>query len=264
MNPMVGIIGGTGIHDREIFSQVEEVTRQTTYGKAYLKFAKYKNKEIIFLERHGSGHSLAPHEINYRANIQALKELGVEKVIATAAVGAINPKFSIGTFALVDDFIDFTKQRKSTFFADTEEGIVHIDMTEPYCPELRKCIWHAGESIGLEIIKGGTYVCTEGPRFETKAEINAFSVMGADVVGMTNVPEVILAREMGLCYATIAMVTNYAAGISGNTLTHKEVIDNMNIMSQKLKDLLVTTIDTLPADRTCQCKYASHERGSLK
>lgn len=264
MNPIVGIIGGTGINDREIFTHVEEITMQTACGKAYLKCAKYKSNDIVFLERHGAGHSLAPHEINYRANIKALKDIGVERIIATAAVGAINPGYEVGSLALIDDFIDFTKNRKSTFFEDTWEGIVHTDMSQPYCQELGKYILDAGKSIGVDIIDGGTYVCTEGPRFETKAEIKAFSLMGADVVGMTNIPEAVLSREMGMCYAAVAMVTNFAAGISKTPLTHKEVIDNMSLMSQKVKDLIVTAIDKLPSHRNCQCKYAAREQGTLK
>lgn len=264
MKPAVGIIGGTGIHHEEIFTDVEEITVQTRYGSVPLKSAKYKDERLIFLERHGKNHILAPHEINYRANIAALKELGVERIIATAAVGAINPEYKVGSFALIHDFIDFTKQRKSTFFEDTTEGIVHIDLSEPYCPELRNSILQVGKSKGLKIHDKGTYICTEGPRFETKGEIKAFSFMGADLVGMTNVPEVILAREMGICYAAIAMITNYAAGISRNALTHKEVIENMQQMSDNLRGLLLAAIDELPPSRECECKYSIRELGSLK
>lgn len=264
MDQKIAIIGGTGIYHEGLFSKMEEMAVNTPYGMAYLKSARYKTSNIFFLERHGKGHSLAPHEINYKANIWALKETGVERIIATAAVGAINPDFEVGSFALIDDFIDFTKSRKSTYFEVTTEGIVHIDMSEPYCPETRQYIIKAGDLAGVRIRNGGTYICTEGPRFETKAEIRAYASMGADVVGMTNVPEVILAREKGICYSVIAMITNYAAGVSKAPLTHKEVIDNMNKMSDNLKKIVISLIDILPSFRGCMCNFSTSEQGSLK
>lgn len=264
MKPIVAIIGGTGIHYDEIFTDIEDMTIKNTYGEVSLKSVTYDSKRLIFLERHGKGHSLAPHEVNYKANIMALYELGVERIIATAAVGAVNPLCSVSSFILIDDFIDFTKQRSSTFFENTQEGIVHVDMSEPYCRELRNIITKAGSKTNISVRDGGTYICTEGPRFETRAEIKSFSVLGADVVGMTNVPEVVLAREKGICYSAIAMVTNYAAGISRIPLTHREVIENMNQMSNNLKILLLASIDIIPANRECQCKHSTIEKGSLK
>jgi len=264
MKPAVAIIGGTGIRYKEIFTDIEDITMKNLYGEVNLKSVNYNGKTVIFLERHGKGHSLAPHEVNYRANIMALHELGVERIIATAAVGAVNPKYKVGSFLLIDDFMDFTKQRNSTFFENTKDGIMHVDMSEPYCRELRNIILEASSTAGISVHDGGTYVCTEGPRFETKAEIKAYSILGADVVGMTNVPEVVLAREKGICYSAIAMVTNYAAGISSNILTHKEVIDNMKQMSNYLRSLLLAAIDIMPEKRECKCKYSTIEKGSLK
>ncbi|KPU44191.1 S-methyl-5'-thioinosine phosphorylase [Oxobacter pfennigii] len=264
MNSKIAIIGGTGIYHGDIFSDMEDIKADTPYGIVYLKSARYKTKDILFLERHGKGHALAPHEVNYRANIWALHSLGAKRVIATAAVGAINTEFQVGSFALVDDFIDFTKGRKSTYFEETNEGIVHIDMSAPYCPDTRKYIIKAASNENIKIRNGGIYICTEGPRFETKAEIRAYAKMGADMVGMTNVPEVILAREKGLCYAAIALITNYAAGVSKTPLTHKEVIDNMNLMSGNLKKLMASLLESLPEESECTCRFAAKEQGSLQ
>jgi len=264
MKPAIGIIGGTGVNNFEMFKDIEKLAIDTEYGIVNLKSAKYKDTTLFFLERHGKNHCCAPHEVNYRANISALKLLGVERIIATAAVGSINKEFKVGSFVIIDDFIDFTKSRKSTFFENTDEGILHIDMSEPYCPELRSYILSSCASSGINANNGGTYICTEGPRFETKAEIRAFSYIGADVVGMTNVPEVVLAREKAMCYATVAMVTNYAAGISKAPLTHREVIENMRYMSKSFNKLLLSLIEELPEIKGCACEYSTREQGNLK
>ena len=188
---------------------------------------------MVFLPRHGTGHSVPPHRINYQANIWGMRALGVEAIIATAAVGSLNPEMRPGDFVFVDQFIDFTKNRRQTFFDGRENGVAHLDFTEPYCPALRKTMAAAAGELrarpGAEFAfhEKGVYICTEGPRFETPAEIRAYALLGADVVGMTSYPEVALAREAGICYATIAMVTNLAAGMAGGRLTHEEVLEVM-------------------------------------
>jgi 5'-methylthioadenosine phosphorylase len=175
----------------------------------------------------------------------------------------MNVKIKPGDFVIIDQFLDFTKNRPSTFFNYTE-GVVHIDMTEPYCMEIRNSFINSCTKHGIECFNNGTYVCTEGPRFENKAEINMFKLLGGDVVGMTNYPEVILAREANLCYATVAMVTNYATGISMHPLTHKEVMDNMQLMSDNIKNLFLSSIKDISLNKNCNCKYSTQELGNLK
>ncbi|AVX20470.1 5'-methylthioadenosine phosphorylase [Carboxydocella sporoproducens DSM 16521] len=259
----VAIIGGTGVYDPRLFSDLRDELLENEYGTTSVKIGLYKGKEIAFLNRHGAGHSVPPHLVNYRANIKALKDLGVQRIFATAAVGSLKQEFPPGAFVLVDQFLDFTKQRESTFFTGGEKGVIHIDMTEPYCPHLREIIAQAASRKGIEIAKGGVYVCTEGPRFETPAEIRMYRSLGGDLVGMTSVPEVVLAREAEICYATIAMVTNFAAGISPTPLTHTEVLETMAQNASKLQTLLLEVMDNLPQERNCSCGRAISDLGSL-
>lgn len=247
------IIGGTGVYDPRILENLREERVATPYGEVLLRAGTYKGEEVIFLPRHGAAHSVPPHLINYRANIWALKKSGVERVIATTAVGSTNPQMQPGHFVLTDQFLDFTKGRPSTFFDGGEAGVVHIDVTEPYCPEVRAVLRDAASRLGITAHWGGTYACTEGPRFETPAEINMIRQLGGDLVGMTNVPEVVLAREAGLCYATISMVTNLGAGMSPTPLTHEEVLDVMAQNAENLKALAMATLEAIPAQRGCRC-----------
>lgn len=246
----LAIIGGTGVYDPSILDEIKEEKVQTKWGKVKMKVGKYDNKLIAFMPRHGEDHSVPPHLINYRANIMALKLLGVKNIIATAAVGSLRMDMKPGDFVFIDQFLDFTKSRVQTF---VEEGVIHLDMTEPYCPGLRDVLAQAAEALKLSYHTKGTYVCTEGPRFETPAEINMFAKLGGDLAGMTSVPEVVLAREAQMCYATIAMVTNAAAGISPERLSHQEVLDIMDENAEKLRGLVMRTIAMLDENRTCLC-----------
>lgn len=253
----LAIIGGTGVYDPRILSEIREESVATPYGGVTLRVGTYEGEQVAFLPRHGARHSVPPHLINYRANIWALKLLGVERVLATTAVGSVNKAMKPGDFVLTDQFIDFTKNRVSTFFEGGEAGVVHTDFTDPYCPECRAVLARAAEAIGITAHLGGTYVCTEGPRFETPAEIRMFATLGGDLVGMTNVPEVTLAREAGLCYATVSMVTNFAAGISPNALTHEEVLEVMAANAENLKRLVMGTLTAIPVERGCTCGRAA-------
>jgi 5'-methylthioadenosine phosphorylase len=257
----LAIIGGTGVYDPRILADIREQSVTTPYGEVSLRVGTYEGMEVAFLPRHGAKHSVPPHLINYRANIWALKLIGVERVIATTAVGSLNKAMKPGDFVITDQFLDFTKNRVNTFFDGGEMGVVHTDVTEPYCPEIRKVLVAAAAEIGITAHNGGTYVCTEGPRFETPAEIRMFATLGGDLVGMTNVPEVTLAREAGLCYATVSMVTNFAAGISPNALTHEEVLEVMAANSENLKRLVMGTLRAIPVERGCGCGRTS---GALK
>lgn len=259
----IGFIGGTGVYDPALLSGISEENVSTEYGAVKVKIGEYKGISVAFLARHGEDHAVPPHKINYRANIMAMKKLGVERIIATGAVGSLNLEMQPGEFVMVDQFLDFTKNRVQTFFEDNDRGVMHVDMTEPYCLELRKIVANAARSLELPVKTRGTYVCTEGPRFETPAEIKMYSSLGGDLVGMTSVPEVVLAREAEICYATIAMVTNFAAGISPTPLTHAEVIEAMRQNNENLKRLIMRTIEIVPGERKCQCQNALEELGSL-
>lgn len=252
----IAIIGGTGVYDPSMLTDIREQKIETRFGKARVKIGSYQGKEIAFMARHGEDHSVPPHLVNYRGNIAALKKLGVKSIFATAAVGSLNPDMKPKQFVFMDQFLDFTKARASTF---VEEGVVHLDMTDPYCPELRQLLAAAAGELGLEHHQGGTYVCAEGPRFETPAEIKMFRQLGGDLVGMTSVPEVVLAREAEMCYATIAMVTNFAAGISPTKLSHQEVVEIMNENADNLRKLIMQTVSMLDEDRTCLCQQALQE-----
>lgn len=254
MPGLAAIIGGTGVYDPGMLEKVETVETTNIYGKTVYYKGIYKGREVIFQPRHGSNHQLPPHAINYRANIMGLKEAGVTRVIATAAVGSMSRGMPPGSAVLIDQFIDHTRQRVSTFFEGGEEGVVHTDFTVPYCPQLRSCIKEAGQGSPLDIVDYGTYVCTEGPRFETPAEITMFKSWGGDLAGMTNAPEVMLAREAGLCYATICFVTNYAAGISRDRLSHQEVLDMMAENIDHIRELIMGTLDILPGTFDCHCR----------
>lgn len=260
----IAIIGGTGVYDPRILSDIIEEEIITPYGPVQYKQGKYLNQTVAFIPRHGSHHSIPPHLINYRANIWAMKKLGVTDIISTTAVGSLNLAMKPGDFVLVDQFLDFTKARTSTFYEGGNRGVVHVDMSEPYCPSLRKLVLTAGQQTGISVHPKGVYVCTEGPRFEAPAEIKAFALLGGDLVGMTNVPEVVLAREAEICYSTISMVTNYAAGISTLPLTHGEVLDTMRDNSENIKTLIMKTIELLNPDTDCSCRHALKEFGGFK
>ncbi|MBT9172070.1 MAG: S-methyl-5'-thioinosine phosphorylase [Syntrophomonadaceae bacterium] len=250
----LAIIGGTGVYDPQMLEGLRTFEVNTRYGSALLSQGSFRGQEVVFLARHGSKHGTPPHKVNYRANIAALLKLGAEKVVATAAVGSLNEKMPPGSMILLEQFLDFTKAREATFFDGGESGVVHSDFTAPYCPEINERLLAAARSAELELQSGAVYVCTEGPRFETPAEIKMFRQLGGDLVGMTNVPEVVLAREAGLCYSTVALSTNFAAGISKTVLTHREVLEMMAENRAKVRCLLKEAIVALAYSRTCTCQ----------
>ncbi len=259
----IGIIGGTGFYEPGIIDEEKDLTTSTPYGPASLKTGVYKEWEVVFLSRHGARHTVPPHLVNYRANIWALREIGVEKVIATATVGSLQKDLRPGEIMLVDQFLDFTKSRVQTFFEGNGSGLLHVDLTTPYCPSLREEIYRSAGGIQVRLHNGGTYVCTEGPRYETPAEIKMFHGLGGDVVGMTSVPEVVLAREAELCYATIALVTNYAAGICTRPLTHHDVVAAMYKAKGVLSRIILSVLENVSQSRPCDCSRAARELGSL-
>ena len=252
----LAVIGGTGVYDPDWLANSVARDIDTPYGPTRVTEGRLAgvDEPVYFMNRHGAGHSVPPHRVNYRANLAALKALGVTRVVATAAVGSLNIAMGPGHIVLCDQFLDFTKARPTTFFDGGEQGVVHTDMTEPYCPDIRATLEGVAASLGLPATNGGVYVATEGPRFESPAEIRAYRMLGGDLVGMTGVPEVVLARELGLCYATVALVTNYAAGISPHPLTHQEVLDVMGGHAVSLRRLLSAALPAIRGRRACQCQ----------
>ena len=211
---MLGVIGGTGLTK---LSNLETIRRQlvrTPYGEPSgpLTFGKMGGREVAFLARHGYGHTIPPHLVNYRANLWALHSQGVQNVVSIASVGGIRSDLGPGVIAVPDQIIDYTWGRRCTLYDGEDKAVVHIDFTRPYCDELRGSILAAALAAGEAIVEGGVYAATQGPRLETAAEIDRLERDGADMVGMTGMPEASLARELGLCYAAIAVVANHAAG----------------------------------------------------
>ncbi|MEO0143389.1 MAG: S-methyl-5'-thioadenosine phosphorylase [candidate division WOR-3 bacterium] len=249
----IGIIGGSGLYKIEGVEIIKEIEINTPFGKPsdnYI-YAKYKNFEIFFLSRHSREHSIPPHKINFRANIYGFKLLNVERIIGVSAVGGITKK--PGEIVITSDFIDFSK-RVNTFYDGKK--VIHIDVSEPFCPILRNCLIESSKKLNIDVHSFGVYVQTEGPRLETPSEIKMFRMMGADVVGMTLVSEAILSRELEICYAGINVVTNYAAGIEGKKLTTKEVIENMNKNLYKVQSIILNAFDFIPVERNCPCSKA--------
>lgn len=247
------LIGGTGVYDAESLLDAHDVDVDTPYGTTICTVGAYHEKSVAFMPRHGKDHHVAPHQVNYKANIWALKELGVTQIFATAAVGSLRLALPPGALVIVDQFLDFTKARSLTYFENGNQ-VTHTDMSDPYCGRLRNHLHRIAQGKNIAITNGATYVCAEGPRFETPAEIRFYSQIGGDVVGMTTVPEVVLAKELGLCYATVAMVTNFAAGMTGQPISHEEVLAVMADNVHKMRDLFFATIDALDTRVSCACR----------
>jgi 5'-methylthioadenosine phosphorylase len=257
--PKIGIIAGSGFYEIEGV-EVKEVKRLTTpYGEPsdIYRICEMSGVEIAFLTRHGTPHRIPPHRINYRANIWGFRELGVERVLSVNAAGGISRRLRPGDLVIADQIIDLTQGRASTFYDENE--VVHIDFTAPFCNELRATLISAGEESGTETKGSGTYICVNGPRLESKAEIEYFSMIGADIVGMTVMPETCLARELELCFSCIAVVTNYAAGISEKRLTTTEVMETMKRSLERVRNLIAEALTMIPGSRTCDCKNALKE-----
>jgi 5'-methylthioadenosine phosphorylase len=211
---MLGIIGGTGLTKLANLEIAHRQVVRTPYGEpsGALIFGRMCGEEVVFLPRHGYGHTIPPHEVNYRANLWALKEYGVDRVMSVATVGGINPKLPLGSLVVPDQLIDYTWGRAHTFTISGDKPVTHLDFTEPYCRAMRRDILRAAAQKQIDIRDGGVYAAAQGPRLETAAEINRFERDGADMVGMTGMPETYLARELDICYAAIGVVVNDAAG----------------------------------------------------
>jgi 5'-methylthioadenosine phosphorylase len=254
----IGIIGGSGLYNIEGIRNVKKVLVTTPFGQPSDKFilGELEGKEIVFLPRHGIGHRISPSEINYRANIYAMKKLDVERIISVTACGSLKQELKPLDFVVVDQFVDRTNHaREMTFF---KQGIVaHIVFAHPICKELSESVYRSGSTLGLNMHKGGTYINMEGPAFSTLAESQLYRSWNMDVIGMTNMPEAKLAREAEICYSTLAAVTDYDCWYPGHeSVTIEIVIQNLLKNIENAKKIISRVIKDLPAERNCSCKDA--------
>ena len=251
----LAIIGGTGVYDPKLFEDIKEVKIPTPYGPTspFLTIGKFKDTNVAFIPRHGRDHSIPPHRINYRANIFALKEIGVERIIAVSSVGSLKEDLKPGEFVFPDQFIDRTKNRLDTFFEGAR--VVHISSADPFCPQLLNLLSSVSRKNSIISHKGATYVCIEGPRFSTRSESKLFRQWGADIVGMTLYPECMLAREAEICYVSLSMVTDYDVW-AGKPVSAEEVSTVMGNNISSAKKLLLSALEVLPTERTCNCSRA--------
>ncbi len=257
-NVEIGIFGGTGIYDSGILKNSKEITVDTPYGKTSdsITVGEFNGRNVAFMPRHGKKHTIPPHLINFRANIWAFKELGVKRIIAPSAVGSLKEEFEPGHFALPSQFIDFTKSRKGTFSEDGK--VIHISVADPFCPELQNVILNITKKEKIQMHENCTYVCIEGPRFSTKSESRFFRTTGADIIGMTLVPECQLAREAQICYVSISTVTDYDVWAE-KPVTAKEVMETLAKNVETTKKILTLVIDQIPEIKSCSCEKALEE-----
>jgi len=260
----IGVIGGSGIYDIEGITETHTKKIRTPFGDPSDKMVigNLEGIPVAFLPRHGRGHSIMPSELNSKANIYALKSLGVEQIISISACGSLKEELKPRDIVIPDQLFDRTRQRPYTFFG---EGIVaHIGFANPYCPELSRILYGVAKELEFPVHLGGTYVCIEGPQFSTKAESKVFRSLGFSIIGMTNLPEAKLAREAEVCYATLGLVTDYDVWKEGEEVSVEKVIGNLLANIEKVKKLIKAAIPRLERERKCECasalKYAIQTR----
>jgi len=247
---MLAIIGGSGLYSLgEEFHLRDQVSRNTPYGdtSADVLLGRWQDVEVAFLPRHGAGHRVPPHAVNYRANIYALKQVGVSKIIAVNAVGGISADMAPRTLALPEQLIDYSSGRQHSYFDGADGEVRHVDFSRPYSDLLRDCLKQAGAQLGYAVVAAGTYGSTNGPRFETAAEIKRMQRDGCSIVGMTGMPEAALARELEIDYACLAVVANWAAGIDNSDLSMPEILANLEHGILQVRPLLLAAAKLLPA-----------------
>lgn len=250
----LAVIGGSGLY--ALLEGATEHVVDTPYGSPSdaITIAEVAGRRLAFLPRHGRDHRHPPHRIPYRANLWALRSLGVRQVLAPCAVGGLRPELGPGTFVVPDQLIDRTSGRAQTYY---DRGAVHVSFADPYCPVGRSTLLTAGAERDVPAVDGGTVVVVEGPRFSTRAESRWFTSIGGTVVNMTGHPEAVLARELALCYSSIALVTDHDAGVpGGGSVTQEEVFRVFGENTNRLRELLFTAVATLPVDRDCPCGHA--------
>ena len=250
MSIKVAVIGGSGMDDPKLMKDIEEKSVDTPYGapSSHLTIGKINNVDVVILARHGKDHSIYPTGVNYRANLYALKEEGCTHILATTAVGSLKEEIKPGHLVFLDQFIDFTKHRPLTFY--TEEA-VHTPMSDPFCEKLRAILVESARDLGLHNHDKGTVAAIEGPRFSTRAESHMFRLLGADVINMSTVPEAILARELGICYQSIAMSTDYDCWREDETTVTWDMI--VKVMSQNADNVKRLLLGAIPNIRYTEC-----------
>ncbi|MAG38464.1 S-methyl-5'-thioadenosine phosphorylase [Candidatus Woesearchaeota archaeon] len=253
----IGIIGGSGVYDPNLLQESKQIKIHTPFGPTsdLVTTGKIEGIEVVIIPRHGSKHTINPTNVNYRANIWAMKELKVTHILAPSAVGSLREEYKPGDLVFTSQFIDRTTKRKSTFYEGNQ--VVHIGTADPTCPEIRDLLAIEAEKLGFSFHKEGTCVTIEGPRFSTRAESKAFQMWGGDIIGMTMVPECVLAREAEICYSTIAMVTDYDVWKEGEEVSNEKVLKTMSENLENVKKLLIITIKAIAKlNRNCSCKNA--------
>jgi 5'-methylthioadenosine phosphorylase len=253
----IGIIGGSGLYSMPGLTDVRELAQETPFGApsdAYV-LGTLAGKKVAFLTRHGRGHRILPTELNFRANIYGFKQLGVERIVSVSAVGSLKEEHKPGEFVIVDQFVDRTRHRVDTFFGD---GIVaHIAFADPVCPQLAETVVRACKQAGVVAKRGGTYLCMEGPQFSTKAESNLYRSWGMDVIGMTNLQEAKLAREAEICYATVAMVTDYDCWHPHHdSVTMEQIVAVLLKNAENACNVVREAVAEMPRERSCKCGSA--------
>jgi 5'-methylthioadenosine phosphorylase len=249
--PPVGIIGGTGLY--AFLSDAHRMSVRTPFGEHSegLTRGRVEGREVVFIPRHGLGHRLAPHTINYRANLWALAGLGVEQVLAPCAVGSLQPHLVPGSIVVPDQLVDLTRQRRQSF---VDEGMFHVAFADPYCPVIRETLLRAAKRDAAPATAGGVMVVIEGPRFSTRAESLAHSRAGYSVINMTGMPEAVLARELAMCYATLALVTDFDAGTThDDAVTQSKAVETFARGVDSLRQVLASAVLLLPHERSCSC-----------
>ncbi|MBM3789737.1 MAG: S-methyl-5'-thioadenosine phosphorylase [Acidobacteria bacterium] len=250
----IGIIGGSGLYDMKELAEREEMTMETPFGapSENLVVGRIHGRRVAFLARHGRGHRLIPSELNFRANIYALKMLGVERILSASAVGSLREEIAPLDIVLPDQFVDRTRGRIGTFFG---QGLAaHVNFADPVCPELMDVVCGSARAVGLAARRGGTYLCMEGPAFSTRAESNLYRRWGMDVIGMTNLQEAKLAREAEICYLTLALVTDYDCWHDDHDSVSVDlIIQNLQQNSRNAQSLIVQAVQDLPPGRSCSC-----------
>ncbi|HLY19667.1 MAG TPA: S-methyl-5'-thioadenosine phosphorylase [Bryobacteraceae bacterium] len=257
MQTKIGIIGGSGLYSIPGFEVQEEVVLETPFGAPSdnLVVGRLAGHSVAFLARHGRGHRIAPSELNFRANIYALKSLGVERIVSLSAVGSLKEEHKPLDFVIPDQFVDRTRGRISTFFG---EGLVaHVSFSDPVCPQLAEVVRQACSAAGVNTKAGGTYLCMEGPAFSTRAESNLYRSWGMDVIGMTNLQEAKLAREAEICYVTVAMVTDYDCWHPDHdAVTVTDIIANLVKNAENACEVVAAAVEGMPTARSCKCGSA--------
>ncbi len=254
---IIGIIGGSGLYEMEGMTDIKEVEIDTPFGKPSdnLITGTLGDAKMIFLARHARGHKLLPSEINFRANVYAMKKLGAQYIISVSAVGSMKEEIVPGHMVMPDQFIDRTKNRISTFFGSGVVG--HIQFADPVCLDLNNSLCDAADSVNVTSHKGGTYICMEGPAFSTRAESNVYRSWGVSVIGMTNLPEAKLAREAEICYATLALATDYDCWYEAeDDVSVDAILEIIKNNVANAKKIIRAVVDMIPAERTCSCKDA--------